>query len=269
MSNYSIGDVQGCFKQLIDLLHKIKFDPHHDRLWFTGDLVNRGPESLAVLRFVKHLGDKAIVVLGNHDLHLLAVANQQVPIGKHDTFAEILAAKDCAELCTWLRQQPLLHHDAHLGYTMVHAGLAPQWNLAKAKQCASEVEEVLQSDRYLELLQHLYGNEPNRWDDHLTGFERLRLIINYFTRMRFCKVDGTLDLATKGSVTAPPQDFFPWFNITNRKNKDLKIIFGHWAALNGETHVPNVFAIDTGCVWGNCLTAMRLKDGERFTVACA
>ncbi len=269
MPNYSIGDIQGCFIALNKLLTKIQFNPANDTLWFTGDLVNRGPQSLEVLRFIKSLGKQAIVVLGNHDLHLLAVSKKYAPYKKQDTLAEILMAPDCLELCDWLRQQPLLYHDVQLGYTMVHAGLAPQWDLTKALRCANEVQTILRSDRYPEFLAHMYGDEPHCWQDELTGWPRLRLITNYFTRMRFCKLDGTLDLDKKGSAGNPPADFLPWFKIPNRAHKDLKIIFGHWAALNGKTDEPNIFALDTGCAWGNCLTAMRLEDGKRFTVACA
>lgn len=269
MPNYSIGDVQGCFNALTTLLKKINFNPAKDTLWFTGDLINRGPQSLEVLRFVKSLGKKAIVVLGNHDLHLLAVANQLTANKKQDTLAEILTAPDGKALCDWLRQQPLLHHDKKLGYTLVHAGLAPQWNLAKAMQCAEEVQTVLRSDRYAEFLTNMYGDEPNCWQEELTGWPRLRVITNYFTRMRFCKLDGTLDLTKKGKADNPPENFLPWFKIPQRKHKNLKIIFGHWAALNGEVDEPNVFALDTGCIWGNCLTAMRLEDGKRFKVSCA
>lgn len=268
MPNYSIGDVQGCFKALNKLLKEIQFDPVTDKLWFTGDLVNRGPQSLEVLRFIKSLGKQAVTVLGNHDLHLLAVIHKKAADKKQDTFADILASPDCLELSDWLRRQPLLHHDPQSGYTMVHAGLAPQWDLEKARACAEEVQSVLRSDRYVDFLENMYGNEPRRWNDNLQGWPRLRLITNYFTRVRFCKADGTLELDKKGKSDNPPSGFLPWFKIPQRAHKDLKIIFGHWAALNGKTNEPNVFALDTGCVWGNCLTALRLEDQEYFKVSC-
>jgi bis(5'-nucleosyl)-tetraphosphatase (symmetrical) len=268
MSTYCIGDVQGCFDQLQQLLQKIQFDSARDRLWFTGDLVNRGPKSLDVLRFIKNLGDRAIVVLGNHDLHLLAVAYGHATQHKQDTLQEILLAPDKDKLCNWLRQQPLLHHDAVLGFTLVHAGLAPQWNLNAAQQHAHEVETVLRGNNYQDFFAHLYGNQPACWDEKLSGWDRLRIITNYFTRLRFCKPDGTLELQTKGESHTPPPEFLPWFKIPNRKNKDLKIIFGHWAALAGKTDESNVHALDTGCVWGHCLTTLCLETGERFSIEC-
>jgi bis(5'-nucleosyl)-tetraphosphatase (symmetrical) len=268
MATYCIGDVQGCFVELQSLLTHIQFNPKQDTLWFTGDLVNRGPQSLEVLRFIKSL-DKTVVVLGNHDLHLLAIVYGCVKQKPHDTLQDILVAPDRKELCDWLRQQPLLHHDAQIGFTLVHAGLPPQWDLQKAMHCAKEVEHVLRGDNYLEFLKHLYGNEPDRWDENLTSWERLRVITNYFTRLRFCKGDGTLELATKGKLHTPPAGYLPWFKIANRQSKDLKILFGHWAALEGKTDELNVYALDTGCVWGNCLSAMRLEDGKRFSVRCS
>lgn len=268
MPLYSIGDVQGCFDELNALLTKINFNPSQDKLWFTGDLVNRGTQSLSTLRFIKSLGDSAITVLGNHDLHLLALAYGKAPSKPQDNLTDILTAPDKEELCEWLRQQPLMHHDNELNFTLVHAGLAPQWDLAKAKQCANEVETVLRSENYTEFLAHMYGNQPDCWHDNLKGWERLRVITNYFTRLRFCKTDGTLDLIHKESSISPQPDYFPWFKIPNRQNQNLNIIFGHWAALKGQADTAHVFALDTGCVWGNCLTAMRLEDKKYFSVPC-
>lgn len=269
MSTFAIGDIQGCFEELQKLLKKINFDPARDTVWFTGDLVNRGPKSLDVLRFIKSLGKRAVVILGNHDLHLLAIFYSNASPSKEDTLQEILQAPDCLELCDWLRQQPLLHHDAQLGFTMVHAGLPPQWDLTKAQQCANEVENILRGNHCQEFFNNLYGDEPSCWNENLTGWDRLRVITNYFTRLRFCKADGTLELQTKGELHITPPDFFPWFKLPNRLNKNLKIIFGHWAALGGKTAEANVFALDTGCVWGECLTAMCLETGEQFSVQCA
>lgn len=268
MSIYAIGDVQGCLIELEKLLAKINFDNANDTLWFTGDLVNRGPASLETLRFVKSLGEKHIVVLGNHDLHLLAAAYGAAPLNSEDTLNEILQAKDKDELLLWLRQRPLLHHDITLQFVMVHAGLAPAWSLHEAKELAHEVENVLRGESAGLLFKNLYGNQPDQWSGHLTGVERWRCIINYLTRMRFCRADGSLDLSYKGVVDSKPKDLVPWFETPNRLNANEKIIFGHWAALGGKTHYPDLYPLDTGCVWGNCLTALRLEDEQRFSVKC-
>jgi len=271
MSNYAIGDIQGCFNELIALLEVIHFNPKQDKLWLTGDLINRGPESLATLRFIKKLSEQkqAITVLGNHDLHLLAKFYGHAPAKKQDTLHDILAAPDCLELCDWLRQQPLLYHDSGLGYTMVHAGLPPQWDLPTSLQRAQEVEAVLRGKKAQEFFAEMYGEKPLQWQDSLTGWPRLRIITNYFTRMRFCDTTGTLELKTKGKPDSPPPGFLPWYKVPSRAHKGLKIIFGHWAGLNGHTGEPNIFALDTGCAWGKCLTAMRLEDTKRFSVPCS
>jgi bis(5'-nucleosyl)-tetraphosphatase (symmetrical) len=267
MSTYAIGDIQGCFSALQKLLDKIRFDPRKDSLWFTGDLVNRGPQSLETLRFVKNLGTQHHTVLGNHDLHLLAVAHG-VQLGQtEDTLTSILNAPDREELIHWLCQQPLLYHDEKIDYVMVHAGFAPSWDLATAKQLAHEVESVLQSEKRTDFLRHMYGNHPCEWHSSLSGYDRLRCITNYFTRVRFCYPNGQLELKNKGKVETS-SELIPWFKLPNRLNKQLKIIFGHWAALGGVTHTPNVFALDTGCIWGFSLTAMRLEDGELLSVSC-
>lgn len=267
MSTYAIGDIQGCYTSLETLLTHICFDPAQDTLWFTGDLVNRGPQSLATLRFVKSLGDRQHTVLGNHDLHLLAVAHQTRPHSADDSLSEILDAPDRDELLHWLCQQPLLHHDETLGFTMVHASLAPNWDLNTAKQLAHEVESILQSERKIEFFHHMYGNQPDYWDNSLTGFDRLRCITNYFTRARFCHPDGRLELNNKGKMDQAT-DLIPWFKVPTRINRDIDILFGHWAALQGITNTPHVFALDTGCVWGFELTAMRLEDRKLFSVPC-
>jgi bis(5'-nucleosyl)-tetraphosphatase (symmetrical) len=270
MSTYAIGDVQGCFEPLTKLLEKIAFDPKQDTLWFTGDLINRGAQSLETLRFIKALGDRAITVLGNHDLGMLTVARGAEPFETNaHTFGDILAAEDKEDLLYWLEQQPLLHYDAKLGCLLVHAGLYPWWDLDLALKLAKEVESVLQSEEKYNFYKHHYGNTPERWSENLKSFDRLRFIVNAFTRMRFCSPDGKLDLTTKESASNPPKDYFPWFELLNQKpNNKLKIIFGHWAALRGECPVPNLFALDTGCGWGDCLTALRLEDGVRFNVSC-
>lgn len=268
MATYVIGDVQGCYIQLLALLEKIKYSSS-DMLWFTGDLVNRGPDSLKVLAFVRSLGDKAIVVLGNHDLGMLAIIRgfEKFDADLH-TFGDILHSPEKENLCTWLEQFPLLHHDAALGYTLVHAGIYPAWDLTLATTLAREIETVLQGPDKMLFYQHLYGNTPDIWDPNLRGTDRWRFIVNCFTRLRFCSIEGQLELSSKGKIHNPPAGFIPWFKIPNRKCENNNIIFGHWAALGGETHTPHVFALDTGCAWGGCLTAMRLEDGQRFSVEC-
>ncbi len=266
MSTYVIGDLQGCFEPLERLLEHISFNPQHDTLWFTGDIVNRGQKSLECLRFVKNLGNRHHIVLGNHDLHLLAVAHNAHKGWREDTLDDILGASDKHDLLDWLIHQPLLHHD--LDYTMVHAGLAAPWDLAKAKMLAHEVETILQSDKAYDFFKHMYGNHPNAWSDDLEGFDRWRCITNYFTRARFCYPDGSLELENKGQIDSAKDKLIPWFKVPDRQNADVKILFGHWAALGGVTNTPNTYALDTGCIWGYALTAMRLEDGARFFVSC-
>jgi bis(5'-nucleosyl)-tetraphosphatase (symmetrical) len=268
MSTYAIGDIQGCFDALQALLRTIQFDEKTDTLWCTGDLVNRGPQSLAVLRFFKGLGDRHQVVLGNHDLHFIGVAYQVRATHAGDTLQDLLAAPDREVLLDWLCTRPLLVHDAALGYTMTHAGLAPQWSLRDAGRIAKEVETLLQGKSRALLLKEVFGNVPDYWDESLAGMDRLRSAINFFTRMRFCYPDGRLNFTYKGALASKPADIIPWFDVKPRLNADLNLIFGHWAALNGQADKPHLFPLDTGCVWGNCLTAMRLEDGKRFSVAC-
>ncbi len=263
MSTYAIGDIQGCYDELQNLLQLIQFNPHKDRLWFAGDLINRGPKSLEVLRFVKNL-NQPIVVLGNHDLHLLILANGH-PYKKH-TLHDILTAPDRDELVNWLRQQPLFHYDAQLGYVMTHAGIPPQWSIAQAKNYAAEVEAVLQSEHYSEFLEHLYNYSSGVWNPDADEWDKLCYITDALTRMRFCDEKGNLDLKIKGGLDSQPPGYLPWFAVPNRAAQNIKIVFGHWAALEGQTNTPNVYALDTGCVWGRYLTAMRLEDGQRFSV---
>lgn len=271
MPTYAIGDIQGCCDEFETLLDRIRFDPAHDRLWLVGDLVNRGPRSLDVLRKVKALGDAAITVLGNHDLHLLAVAF--VPGEKlkaKDTLTEVLAAPDRDELLDWLRRRPVLHHDSQLGYTMLHAGLPPQWDFATARSCAQELEATLRDSRGCrELFAHMYGDQPNRWSDDLTGYERLRFITNCFTRLRFCRTDGQLELKYKGTIEAAPAHLTPWFRAPHRQSRQLRIVCGHWSAL-GLYQGDGVLSIDTGCVWGSALCAVRLdRRAEAVLVPCS
>ena len=268
MPTYAIGDLQGCFDELRDLLEIIRFDPGRDRLWFTGDLVNRGPQSLACLRFVKEFGDGAVTVLGNHELHLLAIGNGQ-PQYLHagDTLDDILAADDCTELLDWLRGLPLVHHDGQTGYTMVHAGLPPQWRLGQALEYAAEVEQALRGPRYRDYFANMYGNEPDRWSPDLGGWDRLRFITNCLTRIRYCSEDGVLNLKEKGVPGDRPEASLPWFEVAGRKTRSDKLIFGHWAALRDYPQDYtrfNVYPLDMGCVWGGELVALRLEDGECF-----
>ncbi len=263
MTTYAIGDIQGCYEPLQRLLERIAFSPGQDMLWFAGDLVNRGPDSLAVLRFIKGLGEQAICVLGNHDLHLLAVANGHLRYHKKDTFHDVLEAHDRDELIDWLRCRPLLHHDAALGVTMLHAGLPPQWDLALAQRCAREVEACLQADDYGRFLGTMYGNEPNRWDSAMTATARRRFIINCFTRLRYCDKDGALALEEKGTFGSQAPGLQPWFALADRASRDLSIVFGHWSTIGG--YIGNgVVALDTGCVWGGKLSALPLDGTNRL-----
>ena len=259
MPTYAIGDVQGCYDEFEQLLRLIAFDASRDVLWLTGDLVNRGPRSLDVLRKVKSLGGSAIIVLGNHDLHLLAAALTPGEVLKpHDTLGSIFTAPDRDELLDWLRKQPLLHHDSSLGYTMIHAGLPPQWDLQIAQRCAHELEEALRDEhRCVQLFANMYGDKPNRWSEDLRGFDRLRFITNCLTRLRFCRVDGTVELKFKGKVEDAPDYVVPWFRAPQRRSCDLRIVCGHWSAL-GYYEGDGVLSIDTGCVWGSKLCAVRL-----------
>ncbi|MGD9108540.1 MAG: symmetrical bis(5'-nucleosyl)-tetraphosphatase [Gammaproteobacteria bacterium] len=270
MSTYAIGDVQGCYAELLLLLEKIQFDPAKDRLWFVGDLVNRGPNSLEVLRFIKNLGDKCIVVLGNHDLHLLAVVFGSQKYHDEDTFVDVLDADDKDELLHWLRSQKLCHYDEKLNFVMTHAGIPPQWDLATMQQCAQEVEQILRSDKHVEFFKHMYGNQPDYWDSDLLGWDRYRYITNALTRMRYCDREGRLDLTEKGPLSSAPVGLIPWFEMLNPKNKNFNIVFGHWAALMGsatEAYVAkNIFAIDTGCCWGRKLTALQLETQRLYSV---
>ncbi len=266
MAIYAIGDVQGCYTELVHLIKKISFDAARDKLWFVGDLVNRGADSLAVLRLVKSLGDAAITVLGNHDLHLLAVAEGAAQLHKDDTLDEILSAPDCDELLTWLRQQPLLHVQDN--FVLVHAGLLPSWSIAQAMALASEVETELRGDDYVEFLTHMYGNQPNAWSDELSGYKRLRVIANALTRMRICTLQGEMEFKFKGEQYKIPAGYVPWFDVPERLSENATVIFGHWSALGLVTE-KNLIALDTGCLWGGPLTAIRLEDRKIFQVPSA
>lgn len=260
MAVFAIGDVQGCYDELNKMLDQIKFDPALDQIWLAGDLVNRGPKSLEVLRFVKSLGNNCISVLGNHDLHLLANAAGVVEYQHHmDTIEPVLNAVDSDELMQWLRQQPLFYHDVELDFSMVHAGLPPQWSIAEAQARSAEVESVLKSDNWREFFAHMYGNNPKRWSPDLQGWERLRFITNCFTRLRYCHEDGRLALKFKGAPENKPLHQKPWFEMPGRASEQDKIVFGHWSTL-GTGQYGNVFSLDSGAVWGETLTAVRIDQ---------
>lgn len=266
MAIYAVGDIQGCYDSLRRLLDRCHFDPKKDRLWLVGDLVNRGPRSLETLRFVKSLGDAALTVLGNHDLSLIMLAEGFGKRGKDDTLDEVLAAPDREELLFWLRHQPLMHLED--GYVLVHAGLLPQWSPVQARALAREVESALQGENFRDCLAHLWGSEPNAWDDGLTGWERLRVVVNAMTRMRFCSPKGVMEFKAKGKVSNAPKGYLPWFAVPERRSRDVTIVCGHWSALG--LHVePNLMALDSGCLWGGCLTAMKLPKRKIYQVDCA
>ena len=262
-STYAIGDIQGCFTELSRLVEMIEFDATCDRLWFVGDLVNRGEGSLETLRYVKSLGDAATVVLGNHDLHLLAVAEGFRKMRDDDTLSEILDAPDRDELLAWLRFRPLLHmEDEHV---LVHAGLLPQWDIHVARARADEVETALRAPEYRTFLADMYGSKPDMWQDDLHGPDRLRVIVNAMTRMRFCSAAGQMEFRSAGELENPPTGFVPWFQVPDRASQNVTVICGHWSALG--LHIePNLLALDTGCVWGKALTAVRLEDRRIYQV---
>ncbi|MDF2153230.1 bis(5'-nucleosyl)-tetraphosphatase (symmetrical) ApaH [Vibrio sp. CAU 1672] len=262
MATYIVGDIQGCFDELQCLLELAQFSPQHDQLWFAGDLVARGNKSLETLRFAKSLGNSGRVVLGNHDLHLLAVSIGIKKLKNKDKTAAIFAAPDKEELLHWLRHQPLFaEHDE---FVMSHAGISPEWDLATARTCAREVEAILQSSNFPWLLENMYCNTPDRWTPDLNELERYRYTINAFTRMRFCHLDGRLDMDCK----LPPSEvaeseLLPWFELPQRIALHKPVLFGHWAALEGY-HGENVIGLDTGCVWGGNLTMLRWEDKQLF-----
>jgi bis(5'-nucleosyl)-tetraphosphatase (symmetrical) len=263
MSTYVFGDIQGCFREMKGLLEEVDFNSEADNLWFVGDLVNRGPDNLETLRFIMALGESAICVLGNHDLHFLAVAAGRHKSGKHDTIGDLLAAPELGEIIEWMRHKPLMHFDLTRNLVLVHAGIHPQWDIEYAQERADEVERVLRGPHYTHFLKKMYGNKPARWRDDLSGMKRLRVITNCFTRMRYCKKNGRLELNHKANVA--PKAYKPWFKHRREKHQGLKIVFGHWASLQGEVGVEGLYALDTGCVWGRELTLLRLDDMQKFS----
>ena len=267
MATYIIGDIHGCFDELQLLLTQFSYNSKNDKLWFIGDLVNGGGKSLETLQFVKNL-DNTICVLGNHDLTLLGVARGQItPLNDRDIgFGSILIYKHKEELLSWLINRPLIHYDPDFNVLLVHAGIAPQWTLEKSLALGKEVEAVLKGHESTQFFANMFGNKPSIWNDNLTGWDRIRCIVNYMTRMRFCYADGNLNFNEKGPINPNNSDIIPWFNMPNRLTLGVKIIFGHWAALKGITNCKNATSLDTGCIWGGSLSAIRLEDNKLFRV---
>jgi len=258
MAVYAIGDVQGCFNELQELVSYISFNPKKDQLWFVGDLVNRGPKSLETLRWVKSLGSAAVTVLGNHDLHLLAAYAGIKELSPTSSLNSVLKAKDIDELIDWLRQQPFMSYSKKLDFAMLHAGLAPQWSIKEALRYAKEVETVLRSKNYKDFLNNMYGDQPNQWDGRLKGWNRLRTITNFMTRVRYCTNQGVMSFTDKGPPGTQSARMKPWYEIASRKSQDTTIVFGHWSTL-GHVNDYNIIATDTGCLWGGQLTAIKIE----------
>jgi len=265
MSTYLIGDVHGCYHELKALLKQVDFSPETDTLWLTGDLVARGPDSLEVLRYVRSLGECVRMVLGNHDLHLLAVYAGISRNKPKDKLTPLLEAEDADSLINWLRRQPLLQIDEEKKLVMAHAGITPQWTLETAQACARDVEALLASDSYPLFLDAMYGDLPNSWSTSLSGLARLRFITNAFTRMRYCFPNGQLDMSVKEAPEYVPAPLKPWFDVQGKLPEDYSVVFGHWASLEGKGAPPGIYALDTGCCWGGDLTCLRWEDKTYFT----
>jgi bis(5'-nucleosyl)-tetraphosphatase (symmetrical) len=272
MANYAIGDIQGCFDELMNLLHKIKFKTDRDQLWICGDLINRGPKSLESIEFLYSIRENCFITLGNHDLHFLAIAEKVIEISDSDTFQEILENRNLHIYLNWIKELPFYHigkiknNGKTRSYVMTHAGIPPHWTIEDLKKYSQELYETLQGPEALNLLKNMYGNEPNHPSKCVTEMERLRLNINYLTRMRFCSRDGSLDLKHKGKATDAPSGTKPWFEWNLKILQDpIHLLFGHWAALEGVTGKKNITALDTGCVWGKKLSALRLEDNRIFS----
>lgn len=267
MSTYAIGDIQGCYDSFLRLLDQCRFDPDSDRLWLVGDLVNRGPRSLETLRHIRALGASATTVLGNHDLYLLMLAQGAArKRGSDDTLQAILDAPDRDELLDWLRHLPLCHAEGE--FCLVHAGLLPQWSVEQAVTLSREVQTALTATDWCHFIHNLWGSDPAAWSDELTGWPRLRVIVNAMTRMRFCTPQGMMEFTTKGEARRPPPGHLPWFEVPNRRSADRVLVTGHWSAL-GLKLLPNLLALDSGCLWGRQLTAIRLEDRHLFQVSCS
>jgi len=266
MATYAVGDVQGCYAEFCDLLEKIHFDPTQDCLWLVGDLVNRGPDSLGVVRLVRTFEDSVRTVLGNHDLHFLAIHLGGHSMNRNDTFVDLLQAGDVDDIAAWFCEQPFLVRDDELGYVMTHAGIPPMWNVDVAESLAHEVEEVIRGKRRIAYFETMYGNKPDTWDASLQGMDRWRAITNFLTRVRLMDEAGRMDFAHKGSLSDVPRGWIPWYELDRQEPLTLKLLFGHWAAIEGHTGRDEIIALDTGCVWGRGLRALCLDTGESFDV---
>jgi bis(5'-nucleosyl)-tetraphosphatase (symmetrical) len=265
MAILAIGDVQGCYDPLMRLLERADYDESRDVLWFVGDLVNRGPQSAQTVRFARRLGGRQVTVLGNHDLALLVVADGIKKPHRSDTFGDVLAAPDRDELLAWLRHQKMMHADG--GYAMVHAGLLPQWSIARALALAREVEAALQGADHREFLRHMYGNEPARWSEELAGYDRLRVIVNAMSRMRLVNAQGAMEFSHKTGPANMPAGYVPWYEAPGRASRGTPVLFGHWAAL-GLRLTADAICLDSGCVWGRALSALRLEDRKLYQLDC-
>lgn len=269
MTVYAVGDIQGCHDELQALLTKVAFNAEKDELWCVGDLVNRGPKSLETLLFLYEMHHCVKLVLGNHDLHLIACFYDHDRLKKHDTIQDIIHSKQGTTLINWLRQQPLVYYDPVRCIAMVHAGIPPLWTLEDSLMRSAEVEKALQSDKEIsKFLKNMYSNDAVNWHESLKGQERLRVITNYLTRMRFCKLDGTIEFNSKEGVDSAPSGYMPWFEVPHRKMEGQDILFGHWAALEGHCNEPHVYALDTGCVWGGCLTMIDVETKQIYSTNC-
>lgn len=266
VATYAVGDIQGCYEEFTRLLERMDFRADRDKLWLLGDLINRGPDNVSVVRRVMAMGDAAIVVLGNHDLHFLAVHRGGHSPNRSDTFTDLLESSLADEASDWYRDQRFFHRDKFLGYAMAHAGVPHLWKMKQAAALAAEVEAVVQGPDCERYFRQMYGNEPNAWSDNLEGMLRWRAITNYFTRMRLVDANGVMDFSHKGALEDAPEGFSPWFAFERPQPSRLKILFGHWAALEGHTGDDRFIGLDTGCVWGRCLTAMCLENGKIFRV---
>ncbi|MXY05213.1 MAG: symmetrical bis(5'-nucleosyl)-tetraphosphatase [Gammaproteobacteria bacterium] len=266
MATYAVGDIQGCYAEFAALLDEVACDERHDARGRLGDLVNRGPDSLAVMERVMALGDRVTTVLGNHDLHFLAIWYGGHPVRSTDTFTDLLAAPEAPAIASWLRRQPFFHHDPNLGYAMVHAGILPGWTFADAKAASDELMGVLEGPDFKAYFRKLYGDQPNKLDGDLTGMDRWRILTNCLTRLRLIDAQVGLNFSHKGTLDEAPSGCRPWFELAEGVPAGQRLLFGHWAALDGHTGKDNLIALDTGCVWGRSLTALCLESGERIVI---
>lgn len=265
MATYAIGDIQGCYQSFTKLLKKIEFNPLKDRLWIAGDMINRGPDSLATMQYIMDHQQQIQCILGNHDLHFLAVAHECHTINSKDTFDDILNSSLKDEIVAWLTKQPLAVYEANFDTLMIHAGLPYNWSAQDALNYAQQVSTKIQSPSRYQFYLAMYGDQPARWDRDIQGLDRLRFITNALTRMRYCHADGSLELFAKSSPGTQNEHLIPWYELQNNHYRG-EIVFGHWASLQGKSSIENIHALDTGCVWGGSLTALRLEDKKRFQV---